>query len=384
MPSFTTRERARLPVPVLKMESPFLTPDEYDERAHRLYDTGEYEGALEVLREGLDAFPEAAELHVGIGYVRIAREEFVWARQAFEAALACDAEAEDAWVGLGEVLLKFGQYPEALECFDRAQEGDAGEGEEPDLEIGLAIGRALYREGLYHDARRRFAALVAAHGESADARAAYAYTLHVLGDEVAARRELRRALRADPDLHEARIYLAHILYDRGQFARALRELETVPPEEHWDVISVWRLVELRHALTGVEREDASLAPWHERIRELEVEPDAIDHLLAEVEIAFEEAEAVAPADGAGSAVHRVRTAEGVVLTGSWVEIVEQLRDRASSPGEPIGSFMRRSAERVLRLTGQEIPCDDAEAFLRASARAGLLRIEGLAEPGAEG
>lgn len=374
----------RFPHPVLKMESPFLTPDEYDERAHRLYDTGEYEGALEVLREGLDAFPEAAELHVGIGYVRIAREEFVWARQAFEAALACDAETEDAWVGLGEVLLKFGQYPEALECFDRAQGGEGEQGEEPDLEIGLAIGRALYREGLYHDARRRFASLVAAHEESADARAAYAYTLHVLGDDVAARRELRRALRLDPELHEARIYLAHILYDRGQFARAMRELEAVPPEEHWDVISIWRLVELRHALTGVARDDASLSRWHERIRELEVEPDAIDHLLAEVEIAFEEAETTAAPGGAKGEVHCVRTAEGAVLTGSWVEIVEQLRDRDSGPGEPIGSFMRRSAERLRELTGQDIPSDTAEAFVRGSARLGLIRIEGPAEPGAPG
>ena len=66
------------------MANPFLSSEEYDERAHRQYDIGDYEGALETLKEGLQLYPHSVDLYVGLGYTRLAREEFVWARQNFE------------------------------------------------------------------------------------------------------------------------------------------------------------------------------------------------------------------------------------------------------------------------------------------------------------
>ena len=83
------------------MPTPFLSSEEYDERAHALYNEGQYDEALSVLREGLTLYPQAVELHVGIGYARLAREEFAWARKSFEEALILDAEHEDALAGLG-------------------------------------------------------------------------------------------------------------------------------------------------------------------------------------------------------------------------------------------------------------------------------------------
>src|SRR5688572_33306104 len=68
------------------MSDPFLSSDEYDERAHQLYNEGQYDDAIETLREGLGLYPHAVELHVGMGYARLAREEFAWARRAFEEA----------------------------------------------------------------------------------------------------------------------------------------------------------------------------------------------------------------------------------------------------------------------------------------------------------
>ena len=101
------------------MPTPFMSSEEYDERAHALYNEGRYDDALDVLREGLALYPSAVELHIGVGYARLAREEFAWARRAFEEALVLDAEHEDALAGLGEVLLKFGQVDEAMQAFDR-------------------------------------------------------------------------------------------------------------------------------------------------------------------------------------------------------------------------------------------------------------------------
>lgn len=357
------------------MSFPFLSSEEFDEQAHQFYNAGEYEKALEVLQEGLRRYPDAVDLRVGLGYVRLAREEFAWARQTFDEALAVDPEHEDAWVGLGESLLKFGRLEEGLGCFARVDELGLGE----DLELGLAIGRALYREGLYRESQRRLVTVAAAHRESAEVRAALGYTLHALGDDVGARRELRAALRLDPELHEVRIYLSHLLFERGDLAGALREMEQVPPAEHWDPLSLWRYIELKCSLEDCSEDDPSLAEWRARWIDLQAEPDAVDHLLAEVEAAFEEAGGeTAPAPAAAAprrTVHRVHTADGSVFEGTWEEIVTRMRDTLSDPDEPVTTFMRRAAQRVRTLTGCDLPVDDAEAFIRESARIGFLRIE---------
>lgn len=364
------------------MTFPFLSSEEFDEQAHQLYDTGEYEQALELLTEGLRRYPDAADLHVGVGYVRLAREEFMWALRAFQEALELDPENEDAWVGAGESLLKFGRLDRALACFDRVDELGAGQ----DCDLGLAIGRALYREGLYLESRDRLMALRKVHGDVAEVHAALAYTLHALGDDLGARRDLRAALRLDPELHEVRIYLAHLLFERGDLKGALREMETVPPDEHWDPLSLWRFIDLKCTLDGIDAEHASLEPWRRRWEELQTEPDAVDHLLAEVEAAFEES-ACEPAPPTpeprpllalppGEVTrHRVRTPDGRVFVGTWEEILLGMRDEMADPAESLTAFMRRAAQRVLHLTGRDLPCDDAEAFLRESARLGLLHID---------
>ena len=357
----------------------FLSSEEFDERAHQHYDAGEYDQALEVLKEGLRRYPQAVDLHVGLGYVRLAREEYIWAHSCFSEALSIDPEHEDGWVGLGEALLKFGRLDEALSAFARVEELGLGD----DCEMGLAIGRALYREGLFRESRDRLASHARAQRDSAEVRAALGYTLHALGDDLGARRELRAALRLDPELHEVRVYLAHLLFERGDLEASLREMERVPPAEHWDPLSLWRYVELKCTLDGATEEDAALAPWRDRWLELQAEPDAVDHLLAEVEAAFEEAgndasaspTVIAPAPRTEAEVHRVRTADGRMFSGTWGEIVASMRDELAGPGESIASFMEQAANRVRSLTGCEIPCDDPERFLRESARMGLLEID---------
>lgn len=374
------------------MSFPFLSSEEYDEQAHQLYDAGEYDRALELLQEGLRRYTDSVDLHVGIGYVRLAREEYAWGLKSFEKALTLDPEHEDGWVGRGEALLKFGRIEEALSCFRKIDDMGLSE----DLELGLAIGRALYREALYRESRQRLATLAAVHPDAADVRAALGYTLHALGDDLGARRELRAALRNEPGLHEVRIYLSHLQFERGDLEGALRELELVPPDEHWDPLSLWRFIELKCSLEKYSENDPELQPWRERWELLRGEPDAIDHILAEVEAAFEEAgehplptsipaalqapptlPILPPGSGLSleNSPHKVRTADGATFIGTWEEIVVRMRDALSDPNEPVATFMHRAAQRIRQLTGRDLPCDDAEAFIRESARMGLLSIE---------
>jgi Flp pilus assembly protein TadD len=359
----------------------FLSSEDYDEQAHRLYDDGDYDGALELLKEGLALYPSAVELSVGMGYARLARDEFAWARTAFERALVLDPAHEDAMVGLGEVLLRLGERVRALELFEEVQRIGYGD----DVELLLTIGRALYRERLYPQSRDAFAKAVAEHPDSSEAVAALGYALHRLGDEVGSSRQIRRALRIDPDLHEARVYLGHLLYDRGDWRAALREFERVPPVEHWDALAVWRVMELKRALWRMEDGDSRLRPWEERLGVLEASEDAIDRLLAEVEASVGEG-GEAPYDpgqlelfegrpGSDTAIHHVRTADGHVLRGTWLGIVRQMRDRAGFQHETLGQYMRRLAERWHEASGAEIPFQDPESFLRAAIEARLLLLE---------
>lgn len=376
---------------------PYLGSEEFDEQAQWLHEVGDDERAVELLREGLARYPDAVELHVDMGYVRLAREEYAWALRSFDHALTREPDHEDAWAGRGETLLKFGRYADALAAFARLDELGFGD----DAELGLAAGRALYREGLFREARERLSRLLHAHPTSADVMAALAYTLHALGDGTGARWMLRRALRLEPDFHEARLYLGHLLFEHGDPEAALRHLERVPPDEHWEPASLWCVIDLKRALRRVADGAEELAPWRQRLAEVDREPDGIDHLLAEVEAAFECSDALptqthtlsperrllsallsGPPCGADRTPpppsippHRVRTRDGHTLEGSWDDIVRAMRDAASDPAEPVALFMFRTAQQVRRLTGVQVRYHEAEAFLRDSERAELLRID---------
>ena len=352
------------------MASPFLSSEEYDERAHRLYDDGKYDSALDTLKEGLKLYPHSVELYVGLGYTRLAREEFVWAKQAFEQALVLDPEHEDAQVGLGETLLRFGRREQALRLFERARAQCAD-----DLELLLSMGRALYRERAYAESLDYFEAAVAAHAGSAEAAAALGYALHRMGDLVAARRQLRRALQLDPGHSEARVYLGHLMYDRGDWRGALREFERIAPVDHWDALAVARLIELKRALTGVDPRGAELAPWQDRLEALDAQADATDELLASIEAASPDERAVARSTADAVLSHRVRLAEGHTCTGTWLDIVRQIRDAAGLPNETIAQFMRRRADEERVRSGTRLPAEDPREFVFAGARAGYWRIE---------
>src|SRR3954453_9276915 len=268
------------------MPTPFLSSEEYDERAHQLYNEGQYDEALIVLREGLALYPNSVELHIGVGYAQLAREEFAWARRSFEDALVLEPEHEDGLAGLGESILKLGQDEAALRCFNRTLELGYGD----DIDLMLQIGRALFREGsireradFFESAKEFFETAVQQAPESAEAVSCVGYTQHRLGDDDGAIASLRRSLQLDSDHAEARIYLANILYDQGENEAALYHFERTGPEDHWDELGIWRLIELKRSLYRLEDNDPELKPWDDRLSELASELDDVDTMLMELE-----------------------------------------------------------------------------------------------------
>jgi len=370
------------------MATPFLSSEEYDERAHQLYNEGQYDEALDVLREGLALYPNAVELHIGVGYAYHAREEYAWARRSFEEALVLDPEHEDALAGLGETLLRFGQQAAALRSFRRTLEL----GYEDDIELMLQIGRALFREGLIEESRNYFEIAARQTPDSAEAVSCIGYAQHRSGDDEAAIATLRKALKIDEDHTEARIYLGNIYYDRGDYEAALYHLDRSDPDDHWDELGIWRLIELKKMVYRLRDNDPELKPWEERLAELAGEPDDIDEMLAEIEAKAAEA---ADNDAKGqlelfgvllsslakdkraeqTAAHCVTIDEDRSFEGTWEEILLKLSEsRGGAAGGTVKDFMVNEARRGYSLTGCTIPTEDAESFIRGSADAGLLRI----------
>jgi len=374
------------------MANPFLSSEEYDEQAHRLYDEGHYDEALDVLREGLKLYPQSVDLHVGVGYARLAREEYAWARRSFEQALVLDAEHEDALAGLAEALLRFGYRDAALRVLQHLLDL----GYQDDLELMLQVARALFREDVPEEARRFVEVVLEQAPGSAEAVSLLGYVQHRLNEEDAAIQTLRHALHLDDEHVEARIYLANLLYDRGDYEGALRHMDRTAPEEHWDELGIWRLIELKRSIYKLPEGDPELKPWEERLAELGQELDPIDEMLGEIEQRFNEealgeprsqlelfgallADLVQPADevveGDGAiGMHSVQVADAR-FDGSWADIVRKMRDASGGyRGQSMAAFMNAEARRAFEHSGVRIPTSDPESFIRGSAEAGLLHI----------
>jgi tetratricopeptide (TPR) repeat protein len=203
---------------------------------------------------------------------------------------------------------------------------------------------------------------------------------------------LRRAIALDPGHTEARVYLANLLYDRGEYETALAEFERTRAEDHWDELGIWRVVELKKTIYRLADDDPELRPWLVRLADLAGDADPTELLLAELE--------AAGPDGTGSRdpaqlelfgtllselqemhrkvrggeVHRVTTLEGTTYTGTWDEILHAMRDDdAAFAGRPIEEYLAGTAERAAR-RGVRLDLTDAESVIRGSAQAGFLRI----------
>jgi Flp pilus assembly protein TadD len=371
------------------MTEPFRSSDEYDEQAHQLYNEARYDDALELLRDGLKRYPQCIELHVGVGYAQLAREEYAWARQAFDMALVLDPEHEDALSGLGETLLVLGQVEGALRAFARLV--DLGFGD--DHELMLQVGRALFREGFFVEARRFFEHAREHHPGSPEVAASLGYTAHRLGMDADAFYWLRRALELEPAYPEPRIYLANILYDRGEFAAALLHFARVQPEDHFDDLGIWRTIELLKTAREIGDDDSEIQLWLARLAELgeDVHPD--DAMLGEIETrqadgtprdpnqlelfgtlmrGVPEMQRRSPGDAAS---HVIETLGGLTLRGSWDDLVLQLQAvEGAWADNTVGEFMASFARRGSAETGVQIPVTGAEQFLKGSAEAGVIRI----------
>ncbi|MGD8496096.1 MAG: tetratricopeptide repeat protein [Gemmatimonadales bacterium] len=355
------------------MSTGFWSAEEYDRRAQERYEAGDYDAALDILQEGTSLYPDAVELRVSLGFTQMGREDFVQARRAFRTALALEDDHEDALAGIGEAHLKLGERARGLAAFERVL--DLGFGRDADLM--LSIGRALVREDLLDHAERFFRLAVEADEDSGDAAADLAYVVHRQGRRTEARRWFNEALERDPDNHDVRALLAHDLYEAGDRRGALAQYERIPAAAMWDSLTLWRIIELLRACRREPDDGAAVRPYLQRLDELFDASTPEDRLIEEVVSTLgEDVERPGMGQfdlfrpGAESVAGRAEPSGR-----DWNGVVRLLCRMSSNPDRTVEQFMEDTAHRVQAATGLALPTDDAGAFLEASVRAGVLRLD---------
>lgn len=355
------------------MNPGFWSAEEYDAKAQEQYEAGEYEAALDILREGTVIYPAAAELHVSLAFTQMAREDFVRARRAFAAALAYEPDHEDALAGIGEAHLKLGERARGLAAFERVLEL----GFARDADLMLAIGRALLREGLLVPAERFLRLAVDAEESGPEAIADLAYVKHRQGSPADASPWLLAALDRDPDNHDVRALLANDLYEAGERRVALDHFRAIPAASMWDSLTLWRVIELLRASGAADDAAETLQPYLDRLDELFDASTPEDRLFDEVVASTDEGEAPT---GLGQFDLFRPGAESVLApteagARDWHGIVRMLCRMSSNPERTVEQFMEDTAQRVRAARGLALPTNDPGAFLEASARAGVLRLD---------
>ena len=355
------------------MRLEFWGPDDYDLNAQKHYEAGELDAAIQILREGTAIYPEVTELRVSLGYTELAREEYAWARRGFAGALRLEPDHEDALVGLGEVLLKLGERGRAFRAFDRVLElGFSG-----DADLMLSIGRILLREALFERAERFLRLAAAADPDGALAPTDLGSVLQQLDRLDEAHEWFERALRRDPENHDARALLGNLVYEEGDRRTALAHFERIPTAALWDTLTIWRIVELMRAFDEQEHE-SGITPYISRLEELFGAMPPEDRLIDDL---------VSGLAGVADSSATVRGQLDMFRPGAerggrqsderrqdWEGIVQAMCRSSAEPDRTLLEYMRDTARRIRVLTGIRIPDDDPEAFLKASATAGVLHI----------
>jgi tetratricopeptide (TPR) repeat protein len=352
------------------MSLEFWGPDDYDRHAQTHYEAGDLDSAVRILREGIAIYPEVAELRVSLGYTELAREEYAWARRAFEGGLRIEPDHEDALVGLGESLIKLGERGRGFRAFDAVLEL----GFSTDADLMISIGRILLREGLFERSERFLRLAASADTEGSEAPMDLGSVLQQMDRLPEAGVWFKRAIDRDPENHDARALLGNLLYEQGDRLAALSQFRRIPPEALWDTLTIWRIVELLRACNA-EPAESAISPYLARLEELLAGMRPEDRLIEELVSDLVGGDMITAGQMDMFRPGAERDARSIDEgRQDWVGIVQAMCRSSTQPERTIRQYMRDTADRIRALTGISIPDNDPEAFLKASASAGVLYI----------
>jgi len=194
---------------------------------------GDFEKAIEQYRQALAAPPDAGPA-VAIRYnLAVALYKAGRMRDAageLEAVLAAQPGHPQAPLLLADCRLQLGEWKRVIAILDPLLEKDP-----ENQAILYMLGTALMRDRQYQRGQRVLDRILR-HGDSAEAHLVLAIASREASDDIAAEKELRKALELDPRLPTANAILGEVLVKMGDAPGAMaalrREIEINP--NHFD------------------------------------------------------------------------------------------------------------------------------------------------------
>ncbi len=210
-----------------------IYPDYED--AHRLlariywHDLGETQPeklARESLRKALEHLealihlnPSDTESWAALGRLYKLNNQGAKAEEAFRKILTAEPNSKSALADLAQLYFDQGDYPQAIELLKRIPESDM------DSSLLGMLGFAYSRARDLDHAVAMYEKALALDSENQEIRRAYAEALMGGGKLAAARSELERMLKADPEDGSTYLRLAQLDRQEGRFEQARQELE---------------------------------------------------------------------------------------------------------------------------------------------------------------
>lgn len=190
--------------------------------------------ALRLLKSSLDHDPWNPQALLEAARAAAELQELAEALDLGERAARCHPPSEAALALFCDLALAAGQPEKALAALERTRRAGAP----VSAALELSAGRLLRALGRDEEARRHYAAALAAGENSDSAHAEYGSLLWRLGDAEGAAARVRDALARNPRNVTAWICASEIAAARGDFAEALEsahralEIEPANPEAH--------------------------------------------------------------------------------------------------------------------------------------------------------
>ncbi len=253
----------------------FHSSDEYDRRGFELCESGDYEGALSVYREGLSIFPFTPELHSGKAHSLLYQGEFVGALSAFTHGLSLSPLDPDLNKGAALALLYLNRPVQAHIHIQRALPYFA---DDENAVFELAYG--FYQVACHEDAAVFFRRALALHPDHVDSLLYLGLCLHQVDtpDTGEKYRALEKARDLDPDRPDLCEHFAHILYEDGRKEEAFTMFETLRVEDIADPSTLERMMEACRLQAGMRRKRSALRRRLKEIRDV----DEVEELLEDL------------------------------------------------------------------------------------------------------
>ncbi|HJK98727.1 MAG TPA: tetratricopeptide repeat protein, partial [Polyangiaceae bacterium LLY-WYZ-14_1] len=206
-------------------------------------DGGRLDEALRLAREAAGRTPvegerlvpsprERPEALAVLGRVQEARGNRVAALRAFEESLEGDPYAVEALLGAGRVLLRDGRERDALARFqavldrrDQTSEAAGIDGRPALVEAQFGAADAMIRAGMRNEAKTALTPLLAARPDDPLVHLWMGRAHQALEDWSDAERELREAVRLDPDAYAPLLALARLFFAQEREDQAERLLD---------------------------------------------------------------------------------------------------------------------------------------------------------------